>query len=128
MWTAAVPGKLVAGSVAIPNVLGGPPPIRLSLRRPRFSHGHEFNWAANPALARHFTWCDKEISTINAVPGLFNRFVDPTPFLDLARLNAPKKQVRLGSWSVVWAGRNPVVGGLNAGFNQERYIASFVLD
>ena len=109
LWTAAQPAKLVGGSIPIP--LGGlVANIRLFLRRPRWSKGNIFNWTANPATNRLFTWFDKQISTINPVAGLFNHFVEPTPFLDLARRNAPKRQQRLGTWSVEWAGQT-VVGG-----------------
>ena len=77
LLTQAQPGKLVGGSLAIPNVGGAPPIIRMFLRRPRYSKGNAYNWATNPATNRFFTWFDKEVSTVQAVAGIFDHFEEP---------------------------------------------------
>ena len=129
LWTPGQPGKFVQGGVAIPQIANAYPTFRLFLRRPRFSKGNAYNWVSNPALSRFYSWYDKEISTINPVQGVFNRFPGPTPFIDLARQNAPKTRVKLGFWGVIWAGATqgqlPVAP--HTFHNTERYIEEWVI-
>ena len=120
--------KLVVGSVAVPQTFGAGgnsyPNFRLFLRRPRFSKGNAYNWSANPAQARFFSWYNKEISLANPVAGIFDHFDEPTPFVDLARRNVPKIREKLGDWRVTWGGIN----SNNAGQSTERIIAQVIIN